>query len=152
MYNPRSSILRQLSEAQLGYWRIDLGSPGLATMKVFAPDEIARAGRFLRPRDRHRYLAGRAALRCLLGQYTGIDAADLPISYLPNGKPYLDIDFPLGRLAFNLSHSDDLALIGLAWNTEIGVDIELIRPLEDWPSIARDCFTAVEMDELNQLP
>jgi 4'-phosphopantetheinyl transferase len=141
-----------LPEAQVEYWRIDLDSQRLANMKVLAPDEIARAGRFLRLHDRHHYLAGRAALRCVLGQYTGMDAVDLPISYLPNGKPYLDIDFPLGRLAFNLSHSDNLAFIGLAWNAEIGVDIERIRSVDNWPSIARDCFTAVEMDELNQLP
>lgn len=143
---------RQLAEATVEYWRIDLDCPALRELRVFAPEETARAGRFLRSRDRQRYLAGRAALRSLLTGYTGIDAADLLIRNSANGKPCLDAEFPLGRLAFNLSHSDGLALAGFAWNAQIGVDIERTRSFEDWRSIARDCFAAAELDELYRLP
>ena len=51
--------------------------------------------------------------------------------------------------AFNLSHSGHVALIGVSEQGEIGVDIELRRPITELSDLARRNFTAVEISELS---
>ena len=46
---------------------------------------------------------------------------------------------------FNLSHSNDLALIALGpGRTRIGIDVECVRPLEDLNSIVETAFSSDE--------
>lgn len=105
------------------------------------PEELARAQRFAFERHRRRYLAARCALRERLAQHTGIAARDLHIAEGPFGKPYLA---GVPGCHFNLSHSEDWALIGLSGDSEIGVDIEMLRPMADAASLAQTHFTALE--------
>ena len=65
----------------------------------------------------------RGTLRALLGRFLDADPRSLSFAYGPHGKPALE-GVPL---AFNLSHSADLALIALAREGELGVDVEAIR-------------------------
>ena len=68
----------------------------------------------------------------------------------PFGKPFLK-DLPhKHRCAFNMSHSEDVALIAMADVDagEIGVDVEMLRPMPDAPSLARQNFSASECAEL----
>ena len=51
-------------------------------------------------------------------------------------------------LAFNLSHSDDLAVVAVATAAAVGVDIERIRPLADLDRLAASCLTARERGRL----
>jgi 4'-phosphopantetheinyl transferase len=67
------------------------------------------------------------------------------------GKPALSPEFG-SRLKFNLSHSADLALIAIAADADIGVDLEYIRAQPDYAEIARYFFSADEVDRLNRLP
>ncbi len=53
----------------------------------------------------------------------------------PHGKPRLAGDW--AWLRFNLSHSGQLALVAVARDVEVGVDVERIRPLREMHSIAR---------------
>jgi 4'-phosphopantetheinyl transferase len=97
------------------------------------PDERARAARFHFERDRIRYIASHAALHELLGDREIVLAAD--------GKPYLRD----GSLHFNLSHSGDYALIAIASDAEVGVDIEQHRERVSWNEIAVRFFTKREV-------
>ncbi|HYT95413.1 MAG TPA: hypothetical protein VEL76_42230, partial [Gemmataceae bacterium] len=63
------------------------------------------------------------------------------------GKPALSPEFG-SRLKFNLSHSADLALIAVAADADVGVDLEYIRPQSDYAEIARCFFSAAEVDDL----
>lgn len=78
--------------------------------------------------------AARAALGDLLAAYLG--TAEPPVLATdPGGKPRL-AEEPR-RLAFNLSHSGDLALIAVAaGRVEIGVDLERVKPLRDLVRLA----------------
>lgn len=64
-----------------------------------------------------------------------------------HGKPYFkcdDSEFPGGkRMYFNLSHSEDCVMVGIA-DSEIGVDIQYMKPIK--ADIASRCFTEKEMD------
>ncbi len=67
--------------------------------------------------------AAHMALRLILAQRIGIDAAAAPFVIGAHGKPEL---FSQGR-RFSLSHSGSRALVGVSTGAEIGVDIEAPR-------------------------
>lgn len=108
-------------------------------------DEQQRAGRFRVERDRNRFLARRAALRALLGEYLGVGPGEIGFVYGPNGKPAMAPDV---GLHFNPSHSAGLAVIAVAARP-VGVDVERIEPLPDFESIARRFFSPIEISALD---
>src|SRR5204862_5234725 len=102
------------------------------------PGEAARAARFRFEQHRRRYLRSHAALRAILRRYTD---ARLDFAVAEAGKPYLPA---APHLRFNLAHAQDLALVGVALDLEIGVDVERIRPLSDYAAIAERFFPPSE--------
>ena len=117
---------------------------------LLSPDEDARAKRFRFEHDRRRFTVCRAVLRRLLARELTMDAREVNIVYGPHGKPSLGSDG--GRaLCFNVSHSDGHALVALA-PSEVGVDIERIRPVDDLGRLAETAFSLAERAELLALP
>src|SRR5512145_2804827 len=105
-------------------WRVELGvdAAALAALESGLDDEErARAARFAVPAARRRFVVARAALRQLLGHYTGTRAGALRFVAGARGKPALAGE---SALRFNVAHSGDFALIALARGREVGVDIE----------------------------
>jgi 4'-phosphopantetheinyl transferase len=89
------------------------------------------------PRDPAR----RALASILNGYLGGGEAAELGID--ANGKPRLARDPE--RLSFNLSHSGTLALIAVApGGTEVGVDVERLRPRRDLRRLAERWLPAAD--------
>lgn len=89
---------------------------------VLSPEEQHKAQQFKPPTLQHHQRRSRIALRLILAQHTHQAPQDLDIQTTPMGKPFL----PKHSLHFNLSHSGEQALIGIA-NTPIGIDIEYIK-------------------------
>jgi 4'-phosphopantetheinyl transferase len=84
----------------------------------------------------------------VLATYTGTPAHALRFERARHGKPYL-----VGHsIRFNLSHSGDLALIAVARDREVGVDVEAIRPERDVVGIARHFFAPGESEALSAEP
>jgi 4'-phosphopantetheinyl transferase len=111
-----------------------------------APDEAARAERFVFDVHRRRFTAGRAALRGLLARQLRTSPATLRFAYAESGKPRLAE--PRNALHFNVSHSQDQALIALASDRELGVDVEAARASVDHAAIARRFFAPAELSAL----
>src|SRR5206468_875858 len=84
-------------------------------------DERTRMQRFGSDMLRTRYLVGRASLRWVLARTLGVTPRDVAIERGPRGRPRLA--FAAG-LDFNVSHTADVALIGLSRDARIGVDVE----------------------------
>jgi 4'-phosphopantetheinyl transferase len=121
---------------------LDLPPAGIARIaKVLATDELQRAAEIRSEDARRRFLITRAALRLLLGRHLERDPAELTFGAGPSGKPRLAPDSPL---AFNVSHSGDLALIALARDMQIGVDVEWLDPRRDTAGVAKRLFTNAE--------
>ena len=140
---------------ELHVWRVPLALDDGAVSALaatLAPDERARADRFRLPQDRRRSIAARGTLRTLLGQVLGRDPVGIAFTYGPQGKPSLPLSKSAPSLAFNVSHSGDLALIALLWGEAVGVDIELIRPELEWQGIANRFFGDDELAWLHSLP
>jgi 4'-phosphopantetheinyl transferase len=132
-------------------WHIDLD---LQTARLgrleqnLSADERLRAARFRFARDRERFVAARGLLREILALYLNVAARQLSFGYGPNGKPFLAEH---GGLRFNVSHSLNVALVAVAHEREVGVDIEHARydiPVEE---IAETVFSAPEKRTLSRL-
>ncbi|HTQ79326.1 MAG TPA: 4'-phosphopantetheinyl transferase superfamily protein [Thermoanaerobaculia bacterium] len=141
-----------LAEGEVQVWAVPLDPepPEVARLqRLLASDELERASRFRFDLHRRRYIVGRGVLRRLLGAYLGADPAGLRFGYGPRGKPELP-DHP--GLGFNLSNSDDLALVGFCRGREIGVDVEFLKSMADLESIATRFFSRSEVLALAGLP
>jgi 4'-phosphopantetheinyl transferase len=132
-------------------WVIDLDAPESDSgAALLSRDETARAARFAFDRHRRRFIAGRAALRRILGAETGLAPEALAFTYSPAGKPLLDGCAP--AVYFNLSHSGEWALVALSHLGAVGVDIEKVRPLRDVLRLAETAFSTAELEELRNVP
>ncbi len=123
---------------------------GLA--RILSHDEMARAERFKRARDRLRYISGRAQLRLILGRYVGAQAAHLEFCYGSHGKPALQRGSGGERVRFNMSRSHGMGILAIQLDEDIGIDIERVRLLPDALRIARRLFTVEEHRALRSLP
>jgi 4'-phosphopantetheinyl transferase len=75
----------------------------------------------------------------------------LDFDYGPQGKPCLSPALTQHHLEFNLSHSEDLALIAIARGAAVGVDLERIRPLPDAGELAARFFSERENELIQSL-
>lgn len=115
-------------------------------------DENERAAGFRFDRDRDRFITARGMLRMLVARYLRKQPKDLQFSLGQQGKPALVPESARRALRFNLSHSQDVAVFAFGWNRNIGVDVERVRPNIEYEDIARDYFSAVEIQSLARLP
>jgi 4'-phosphopantetheinyl transferase len=104
---------------------------------VCSAEEHARAARFVRPRDAAAFLAAHDALRRVLARYVGGAPQALAFAAGAWGKPALAGADAGSGIAFNLSHSGDLALIAVARERAVGIDIEVVRAMPEAVGIAR---------------
>ncbi len=110
---------------------------------LLSPDERERADRLRVEPAARRFTLARAALRTLLAECLDASPRALTFTYGPHGKPSLP-----GPLQFNLSHSRGLALVALAVDAEVGVDVEKEREVPDALDIARRMFAPAEREAL----
>src|SRR3954462_6288249 len=113
---------------------------------VLTADELLRAGRIKSDEGRTRAVVTRASLRKLLARELGRTPEELVFAAGPRGKPKLEDSSAGGR--FNLSHSAGRALIAIARDVEVGVDLEEIRPRSDIRGVARRVFTEAEREAI----
>lgn len=94
---------------------------------------------------RNAWLAGRALLYKMLKADPRVELSE---RYNEQGKPYFkDSSLPF----FNISHSGDYIACFISTEGEVGCDIELIRPRENWQKIALEYFSPAEHQHLAAL-
>jgi 4'-phosphopantetheinyl transferase len=140
----------ELSRSHVDLWRLNLNAPEQhreALRHILNAEEINRADRFHFERDRRRFIAARAQLRLILGEYLAQDPQAITLSYGERGKPHV-----AEPVAFNISHSEELAVVAVAQERILGVDVEAIRTIEDLEGIARRFFSTRENEVLFNIP
>jgi 4'-phosphopantetheinyl transferase len=115
--------------------------------RLLSPEERRRAERFRVGAAARRFIAARAALRSVLGTATGIDPTDLKFRFGEHGKPHL-LD---GGPCFNASDTGDFVVVAVT-TAEIGIDIEIVRPLGRRDRLARRICTDRELEALARTP
>lgn len=101
---------------------------------ILSHDERERAERLISEEHRHRSIAAHAMLRMILSRYCGASPEQLAIRRTSDGKPVLS-DYP--SIQFNLTHSHGRALIAVAGDREVGVDLEQVRREVDVVRLAK---------------
>lgn len=100
-------------------------------LRYLSSAEVDRAGGFAGQGLQRSYCAAHAALRLILAGYADIAPAAIAFVQGPFGKP----DAALQELSFNMSHSGEAVLVGVA-RRPLGVDVEDVRRAENLKAIA----------------
>ena len=133
-------------------WRISLDQQD-ETLEHFRrtlePDELDRGGRFHFEKHRRHFVVARGFLRSVVARYLETQPEALRFAYGEYGKPALASEHVL---RFNLSHSHEVALLAVALDAELGVDVEHIRADFASEDIARRYFSRTEVEVFNALP
>jgi len=116
---------------------------------ILSAEESARAARFIFERDRARFIVAHAALRQILARHTSHNPTALIFGVEEKGKPYLAEH---RQVRFNLSHSGTFAMVAVALDREVGVDIEHIKSERSTHAIADRFFAPTEVQDLNATP
>ena len=135
-------------EVQLWRASLDVGESDIDHLSgMLSAEELQRAQRFRVENAQKRFIAARAALRILLGRTSDTDPREIAFAFGPNGKPRMAEGGPY----FNASDSGGVVAIGLA-SEELGVDIEVVRPMARRMRLARRICTARELEQFEARP
>lgn len=156
-----------LDDGEVQVWRLRVDLEGQsreaasAIAEAVIAEEYERAARFRQEADRQRFLQGRLLLRTFLGHHLGIAPRDVSFLKGEFGKPEVQRQVEAGGsaaaaaragiLRFNLAHSGEWLLFGLARDRELGVDVEQHRVMSDAIDIARRFFAPPEVAALEAL-
>jgi 4'-phosphopantetheinyl transferase len=106
--------------------------------------ELNRAERFHKELDKNRFIICRSILKIILAAHTQLDAKNIHLDYQFNKKPYL-ASHP--SLHFNISHSEDFAVIAISHN-KVGIDIEYLSEDFNFKELLSDVFKDDEILEI----
>lgn len=152
----RLEALRALDAVRVGkseavYAFVSLGGkPSVMDETLLDDTEWGRARRFIRRTDCHRFILAHAGLRLFLACCLGAEPAAVRYDRGVSGKPRLEAGF--APLEFNLSHSEELALLAVARQRAVGVDVEHLRDVPEALGIADAYFSLPEREKLQSLP
>jgi 4'-phosphopantetheinyl transferase len=144
-------IQKQVLPAGVDLWsdEIDRDAGRQGSLDELSAEEQARAGRFRFDRDRERFVARRLFLRAVLCEYIGASPAEVRFRTTALGRPELDPD---RGVSFSTSHSDGLAVVAVAHDRSVGVDVERIRPIADAMEVAEQFLSRPEVEMLRSAP
>jgi 4'-phosphopantetheinyl transferase len=139
-------------EVHLWIWQDDESSGCLQAGEMerwLAADERTAMARLNLEHVRREYLISRALLRTSLSAYADRDPKDWHFERNPYGKPALAASRLLWPLCFNISHTAGLVICAVAWEGDVGIDVEAL----DDGAAERDCvrrFAVVERAALER--
>lgn len=135
-------------------WKIPLDAAKYDLSACFTAldaKEQARAQRFVFEHIRQRFIMSHYALRKILGDYLALKPEAIHYEFSQRNKPFVaDAQNP-NDLQFNLSHSQDFAIVGITHNVSIGVDVEYREKTLDYLALAQRFFAKEEIESLLQL-
>ena len=117
-------------------------------LTLLGADEFVRCQRFRLAKDRTAFAAAHAATRVALASFVRLSPLALRFAKNRYGKPLL-MENP--RCHFNLSHTQDGVAVAVAWDREIGIDIEkLDRAFYD-PGLMQAVCSEAELSWLQRM-
>lgn len=130
-------------------WRIpiDGSRPTETERATLSQEERDRSSRYVNELDRVRYEVSHVALRSILAAYLSASPGELPLISSTRGKPGL----AGSAIRFNMSHAGAFALVALARDREVGVDVEAHIPF-DVETVARRMFSPSEIEAISRVP
>ncbi len=114
------------------------------------PGETARSAGLQSEPARRRFIGGRVLLRTALGEFVGVAPRELRFDHGPYGKPRL-ASSRSDSVWFSLTHSGELALVAISATSEVGVNVERIRPIPEALQIAERAFDSSSATALREI-
>lgn len=153
----RSYRLKQpaLKRGEVDVWAVRLDKTALYRDHLFellSLDEKAKANKYLFAKDRDNFVMARGVLRIILSDYIDIAPREIRFSYNCYGKPALNTPSGHKYVNFNVSHSGRIALVAIAIEQEVGVDVESIGEKSSILETAQLFFSPAENTMLSQCP
>ena len=143
---------KSIKKNEAHVWRVELLRPSEevnSLRSVLSEDEIERANRFRFDQHRNRYTVGRATLRLLIAEYLNREPREIQFTYNEQGKPFLKDE---ADLAFNLSNTQDLALIAITLEGRVGIDVEYRRKEVEELELVERFFSKTEVERFLKVP
>jgi 4'-phosphopantetheinyl transferase len=141
---------RYLPTHHIHVWRVFLERPGIQDdplWQMLDQAERQEAENYRFEHDRQRFIRLHGILRTILSDYLSTPPGKIRFGIGEHGKPFLHNDKHI-HLEFNLTHSEGLALIALAKDISIGIDIEYCRDFPEINQVTDTFFTQLERDSL----
>jgi 4'-phosphopantetheinyl transferase len=138
--------------SQIDIWKLDIKAVDQKLIndvsKKILPEELNACKRFITEDLQKLQILTRYGARSVLSYY---EPTVKPLEWIfkkgEYDKPFFT-NHTKKNLQFNIAHSHNLIIIGISQDSEIGVDIEKIRPLKRMDSIAATCFSTHELHKL----
>jgi 4'-phosphopantetheinyl transferase len=137
---------------EIHVWYTSLNGPVAGFHGILSTYERGWADRFHFEKNRNNYIVCHGILRIILGHYLNVAPGLIRFNYGRNNKPSLANGPGRGKLYFNLSHSEGIALYALGMNREIGVDIEYLREVPEMETLFERFFSPRENEVFQILP
>lgn len=146
----------KLGPDEVHVWQVPLGVAADAVASAFgvlSASEQTQARRFTFEDGQRRFTVARGALRRILSHYLNDPPDAHTFETGPHGKPSLPPP-PMaeGRhpLRFNVSHTNDIAVIAVAWHRELGIDIECVDRKVEMENLSKRFFSPTEAEAVLQ--
>jgi 4'-phosphopantetheinyl transferase len=140
-----------LRPGEVHIWIVPLTTAAIAPAEILSGEEERRAARYKFDSDRRRYRNSHLALRCILAGYTGVPPSELEFDVEAAGRPRLAGEAARSGFEFSLSHSQELAAIGITVAARVGIDIEKMRTDLDVTEIAAAAYAPEEAERIREL-
>ncbi len=143
-----------LNNNQAQIWVFDLDKIHRAVnlfYSMLSDGEIIRANKFRNQIDKNRFICAKGILRYLISLQTEIKPSLIKFRYDKYKKPELIEQQNENSLKFNVSHSDSIFCVGMAYNQDIGIDIEVVKPITDLSELVKKYFSESECKQIERL-
>ena len=144
-----------IDSGEIHVWRLALDVPPPSARRLeqlISFEERRRADRFRQECHRRRFVVRRGLLRSILASYLQCSPRGLRFVFGDKGKPALGGSAGRSGIEFNVSHSADRALLAVAHQRRVGVDIERADPAVGVTPLIETCCTASEIAEISRQP
>ena len=136
-----------MTTADIQLWSIDINPARHRSEELrslLSDDELERADNFRFNKHRDRWIASRAMLRIILSSIIDRSPESVIFDYDEYAKPCLGHSDSEAQVNFNLTHSNDLALLAVTSSGPVGIDVEQVKSLPSIDAVVERFFSAAE--------
>jgi 4'-phosphopantetheinyl transferase len=142
--------------ARAAVWMVDADALAPADLQRYhawlAPDEAARAQRFVRAERRRQFIAGRALARVMLAPLFGVAPAAVTLHERPGLGPAVAVPPAFGAApGLCIAHSGRWVACAVSAQAALGLDIELRDPARDLDALAAQAFDGADLAQWTAL-
>ena len=127
MIDDRQPCRPSAQVAHLWHAEISLDATALA---MLTDTERTQAAKLRAGLVRSQYIAARSMTRSILAHYADVEPGELRWTRSTDGKPAIAADQNRHDLRFSLAHAQRHLVLAVTIGSEIGVDVETVRPMQ----------------------